>query len=58
MLRDAGDLPDLGLLPGAAVDEVGRDGDGQLRVEAAAVETSDRNLEAGGISEARLSMVR
>jgi hypothetical protein len=44
LLRDAGDLADLGLLPRATVDEVGRDGDRQLGVQAAAVEPAEGDL--------------
>jgi hypothetical protein len=48
LLADAGDLPDLSLLPRAAVDEVCGDGDRQFRVQTSPVEALDRDLTAGG----------
>jgi hypothetical protein len=47
LLPDAGDLPDLCLLPRAAVDEVSGDGDRQFRVQTSPVEALDRDLTAG-----------
>ena len=50
LFGDARDFLDLCLLLGAAVDKIGRDGDGKLGLQAVPVKTFNRNLEPKTIS--------